>query len=563
MGLSAELTVIVSSAAKIFAPGPLPVISAVCEECGLVTVLNEELDWDEDRSHTSPGQRIMGLIMNSLTEGQPMYRLPEFFRNTDVENLFGQGITPDNLNDHAFGRALDKLAEAEPSTVLGTVLLEATAREDVSTDVLHADTTSFSVHGLYETEEDADEMLSITHGYSKDNRPDLKQFQVGLGVNRTGVPIVGDILDGNTADSTWNTQLIARLRQRLAADEPPVYVADSAVVNQESLDQAAAEDIDIISRLPRTYNAVDECIDRAWEDNNWITLGTVVDNEDEEDAASYQIQTFQKPISEHDMRCVVVHSSTLDGRSERRINNDLDSTEEDLKDAVSRLADRSFACEPDAHEALETWLDDHDDPSFEFEAEVVETEQKKSRDKPGRPPKEWDPYETVYQIAANVQRDAAAIAHRKKRASCFVVVTSLDDAEEWPAERVLREYKEQQAVERRFPVLKDPKHVGPVYLDRPERVEALGYVLLMALLVYSLIERRAREALKDADEPMDLAGGPTSFRPTGRRVLERFENVLVMRTDGERELPANDNLPRRVLELLDLDVTAYGIESEE
>lgn len=143
-----------------------------------------------------------------------------------------------------------------------------------------------------------------------------------------------------------------------------------------------------------------------------------------------------------------------------------------------------------------------------------------------------------------------------------MVVTSLDDAKEWPAERVLREYKEQQVVERRFPVLKDPNRVGPVYLDRPERVEALGYVLLMALLVYSLIERRAREALKNADEPMQLSGGPTSFRPTGRRVLERFENVLVMQTDGKRELPDNDNLPRRVLELLDISVAAYGIEPE-
>jgi transposase len=68
-----------------------------------------------------------------------------------------------------------------------------------------------------------------------------------------------------------------------------------------------------------------------------------------------------------------------------------------------------------------------------------------------------------------------------------------------------REYKEQQAVERRFPVVKDPKRVGPVKKDRPDRVEALGYVLLMALLVYSLIERRARVALMDADEPMQHA----------------------------------------------------------
>nr|WP_265338459.1 hypothetical protein [Haladaptatus pallidirubidus] len=203
------------------------------------------------------------------------------------------------------------------------------------------------------------------------------------------------------------------------------------------------------------------------------------------------------------------------------MDTDLDSTEGDLDDAVGQLTDRSFACEPDSHEAWETWLADHDNPCFEIDAEISETEQKKSHDKPGRPPKDWDPYETVYQIAASVQQDAAAITHCKKRASCFVVIISIDDTEESPAERVLQEYKQQQTVERRFLVLKGPKCVGAVFLNRPERVEALGYVLLMSL--HSVIGRRAREALKDAVEPMDLAGGPKTRRPTGRRVLERFD----------------------------------------
>jgi len=83
----------------------------------------------------------------------------------------------------------------------------------------------------------------------------------------------------------------------------------------------------------------------------------------------------------------------------------------------------------------------------------------------------------------------------------------------------------------------------------------------MALLVYSVIERRARQALRNADEPMKLAGGPTSFRPTGRRVLERFENMLVMSVDGTRQIPANVDVPERVLDLLDLDVGVYGVES--
>jgi len=552
----------VSSAINVYKPGPFPVINAVCEESGLVDVLNQQLSWDETQCLLSPGDAIKALIMNYLTEGQPMYRLPEFFQETDTENLFGEGIDADHLNDHRLGRALDSLSAAEPSTVLGTVLLEAAAREDLSTEVVHADTTSFSVQGHYDPDEDGstDDVLSITHGFSKDNRPDLKQFNIGLGVNRTGVPVFGQILDGNASDKTWNTELIGELRQWLDTDELPVYVADSAAVTEATLDKAADHELDLISRLPATYSAVDALIDRACEDNDWTNLGTF---SDDDDATEYKLQTFQRPIHDHELRCLVVHSSSLADRASQRIDDDLEDTEDDLEDAVDQLDDRVFSCEPDAEAALDEFFDDHDEQCFDIEAEVYETEQKKSRDGPGRPPKDWEPYETVYKIAADVQRDAAAITERKKKDSCFVVVTTLTDGEEWPAERVLDEYKNQQAVERRFPILKDPKRVGPVFLDRPDRVEALGYVLLMALLVYSLIERRARLALQDEDDPMELAGGPTSFRPTGRRVLERFENMLVMEVDGTREIPDNVTIPERVLDLLDLDITVYGVKSEE
>ena len=51
--------------------------------------------------------------------------------------------------------------------------------------------------------------------------------------------------------------------------------------------------------------------------------------------------------------------------------------------------------------------------------------------------------------------------------------------------------------------------------------------------------------------------------PVGRRVLERFENMLVMEVDGIREIPDNVTIPERVLDRLELDITVYGVESEE
>jgi transposase len=542
-----------------FAPGPLPVINAVCEEVGLVEVIDEIVDWDETQAEISPGSLTAGLVMNFLTEGEPMYRLSDFFENKDPQNLFGDDITTEDLYDQRFGWALDKIADAEPRNVLNSVIANAVTTEGVDIGVVHADTTSKSVHGEYEQDGQQDD-LNIAKGYSRDGDRQLKQFNIGLGVNSRGIPVTGDIFDGNGADTTWNKELISEIRQCLPTDESIVYVADSKAVTGENLARASRQNLPLISRLPGNYAAVDELIDRAWEDDNWEDIGSVAARED---AVSHDIQSYTQTISGQQLRCVVVKPSTIDGRSEKRIDKELDTTEEDLEDAVEELSTRVFACERDAKQELKTWLNDHQEECFEVEAEVVETEQKKSRDKPGRPPKDWEPYETVYKIAASVQRDAAAITTYKQRESCYVLVTSIEDAEEWPPKRVLKEYKQQITVEQSFPVVKDPKRVGAVYLKDHQRLEALGYVLIMALLVYSVIERRARLALMDADEPMELSGGPSTYRPTGRRVLQRFENMLVSRVDGKRVLPENVEVPRRVLELLDLSVEVYGVDEAQ
>jgi len=355
-------------------------------------------------------------------------------------------------------------------------------------------------------------------------------------------------------------ELISEIRQCLPTDESIVYVPDSKVVTGENLARASQQNLPIISRLPGNYAAVDELIDRAWDDGDWRDIGPVAEREE---AVSHEIQSYTETISEQEMRCVVVNPSTIDGRSEKRIDREVDTAEEQLEDAVEELSERVFACERDAKQELDTWLDDHQHEWFEIDGEVIETEQQKSRDKPGRPPKDWDRYETVHKIAADVQRDAAAITTYKQRESCYVLVTSLEDEEEWPPKRVLEEYKQQLVVEQGFPIVKDPKRVGALYLKSHQRIEALGYVLIMALLVYSLIERRARLALVDADDPMKLSGGPRTHRPTGRRVLQRFENILISRVDGERILPENVDVPFRVLELLDLGVEIYGVDEAE
>lgn len=62
---------------------------------------------------------------------------------------------------------------------------------------------------------------------------------------------------------------------------------------------------------------------------------------------------------------------------------------------------------------------------------------------------------------------------------------------------VLREYKDQSSVETCFRVLKYPYFIDKLYLKKPHRVEVLAYVMLIALMVFTLLERTVRENLKN------------------------------------------------------------------
>ena len=112
-----------------------------------------------------------------------LYQVSRFYELQDVPVLFGTEACAEDLNDCALGRTLDRLFDAGPKKVLGAASLRSVLREDVAFRVVHADTTSWTLKGVFETSAERDEALWVTRGYSRDHRPDLKQFNHGLVVN--------------------------------------------------------------------------------------------------------------------------------------------------------------------------------------------------------------------------------------------------------------------------------------------------------------------------------------------------------------------------------------------
>jgi transposase len=78
---------------------------------------------------------------------------------------------------------------------------------------LHFDTTSVSVFGDYDV---LDPPFDITFGYSKDKRPDPKQFLVSMLCVDRNIPILGATKDGNASDKTLNNELLANISKYMA-----------------------------------------------------------------------------------------------------------------------------------------------------------------------------------------------------------------------------------------------------------------------------------------------------------------------------------------------------------
>lgn len=77
-----------------------------------------------------------------------------------------------------------------------------------------------------------------------------------------------------------------------------------------------------------------------------------------------------------------------------------------------------------------------------------------------------------------------------------------------------RKDTEQYGIERNFSFLKDPLIVNDMFLKKPVRIEVLGVILLMALLIWDLIEHVLRQHVLEND--VGLPGWDNKKTPSQR-----------------------------------------------
>ena len=118
-----------------------------------------------------------------------------------------------------------------------------------------------------------------------------------------------------------------------------------------------------------------------------------------------------------------------------------------------------------------------------------------------------------YRIHARISEDTEATLRLREKAGCFVLLTSVPEHEISGIE-ILRTYKEQDGIEKNFGFLKDPLIVNDVFLKKPHRIEAMGLVLVLSLLLWRLMERNMRKTLREKRCTLKGWNNSDTSRPT-------------------------------------------------
>lgn len=560
--------------------GALPLVNHILRRLDLFKILSENLPADDPRIEMPTARAILLLVRNVLLCRQPLYAVPEWAAQSVPHLLDLYNHELPLLHDDRMGRSLQRLFHGLDGGVIVAVVRKATQEFDLALDELHNDSTSISVFGAYkaaaeEGELDGKATHAITWGHSKDHRPDLKQLLYTLTITEDGgVPVYftsasGNVVDDQTHCDTWD------ILRKLVGHANFLYVADCKLASEKNLSYIARHGGRFVTVMPRSHRedlAFRSELRQIPLGGNWCLAYEVLNTER---AVVDTFSTWHQESTHHGGYRLLWYHSTRKAETDRasrmrsidRASRLLEELKGKLTGPRSRIGKRVQIDESIERILRESeaaaWL------SVTVHEQSRETFRQAGRGRPTEKTRYVKTTRPTFTITWQVRHDALLEAERDD--GVFPLLTN-DRA--MTAEQVLRAYKRQPVIEKRFSQFKTDFAVAPVYLKNVARIQGLLAVYFLVLLVQTLLERELRRAMVKSKIP-SLPIYPENRacrRPTFARIVELFDRVdrhLVWHApdtaspeydETHADVLSTELTPsqRQVVELLGLDPDHYG-----
>ena len=438
--------------------------------------------------------------------------------------------------------------------IFTTIALSAAQKFEINTDTSHLDSSSFHVHGKYEQElpsvsfsleTDSSQLdnssinhqtspipIEITYGYSRDHRPDLKQFILDLICSGDGdVPLFLRVASGNESDNSIFASICQDFKNKLNLDS--LMVADSALYTAPNLEMLT--NLRWLTRVPLSLKQAQQLVSQLNESEFHDSAVT-----------GYRWSEHKSNYGGITQRWLVVESSLRREADQRKLEKKLKKAESEGHKKLRELSNIEFACDSDALSAasrLSTQLKYYNLTQISSRQSTAKSDDNSTRS---------DIYSSklIFKVQAQLELDASAVAKATKASGRFILATNVLEASQLNPDEMIVKYKEQQSAERGFGFLKDPLFfTDSVFLKSPERIEALTLVMGLCLLIYTLGQRLLRQNLQLTNKTVKNQLGKGTNRPTLRWIFQSFQSIHTVCIQGIQQI---SNLTSERLVILNL-----------
>jgi transposase len=474
------------------------------------------------------------------------------------------------LNDDRVGRCLDRLFDTPVPELLTDLMRYVIKEFDLRLDELHNDSTTVSFFGSYDKASEEGQRrgrktLAVTFGHSKARRPDLKQLLYILTVTDDGgVPIYFTSESGNVTDDTTHRQTWDLLRE-LVGRPDFLYVADCKLATRENMQYLHNRGGRFVTILPRTRREDAQFRERLLDEGDELAWEHLYDVTNEQDEVVDRLRVCcSSGVSAEGFRLLWFHSTRKVARDMAARAHAIERTQQELTKLRERLQlpRTRFRDQEKVQKAVEEILDKRGTSAWvqvEIQQQQEETFKQAQRGRPGSNTQYVRELSTRYTLSISI--DQKQLDQDEHTDGVFPLISNVP---EMSPEALLRAYKRQPLIEKRFSQFKTDFEVAPVYLKEVSRIQSLLCVYFFVLLVQTLLERELRSAMSEAElESLPLYPERRKCRaPTTRRVLDLFEPVQrhELRLEGESNLFFTELTPlqRKIASLLRVSPRNYG-----
>jgi hypothetical protein len=475
------------------------------------------------RQQLSAGEVVAALIASRLCSPSPLYDVAGWSSGAAVHELLG--IPAALLNDDRLGRALETLA-VHSESVRGAIAARAIERFGLDVGRLHVDLTTLRVAGAYE------DSALVAKGWGSD-RHVRRQVRALQAATPEGVSVYWRPDPGNSSELA----LVGQSLERLARLTGPagLLVCDSACGNPKTLAQIDDAGLGFVVPLRSTSGFAEkfsnEVGHQALRPLAYVAAreARLPANKRTRYRGCLRDWTMTVPDTGRQLtlRVAWIHSSEEGREVAAARERALAKAEAELERVKRGLGGRYYPTRKHVQARVDRIIGPN----------ITDLITVNIATRNGKPTLTWHRNETAIAAAAATDGIYALATNQPGRLSAI---------------KLLRQYKDQQIVERRHRDAKHTLKVRPIFLHNDDRIHALISIVGLALLIFGLIETQTRRALGEHEQLPGLLPEGRSAIPTGANILAAFQGLGLTYTPAGIRLDRLTHTQRRLLELLQI-----------